>query len=69
MILLESVFKKKNVCWITLKDMADCVFSFCFVVYREIIMNCLPEKSEYCALLSLNAGLDETTGPLNPLNA
>ncbi len=49
--------------------MADGVFSFCFVVYREIIMNCLPEKSEYCALLSLNAGLDETTGTLNPLNA
>ncbi len=31
-------------------------------------MNCIPEESEYCALLSLNAGLDETTGPLKPLN-
>ncbi len=34
MILLDSVF----LCWITLKDMADGVLSFCFVVYREIII-------------------------------
>ncbi len=65
MILLDSVF----LCRITRKDMADGVLSFCFVVYREIIMKCIPEKSEYCALLSLNAGLEETTGPLKPLNA
>lgn len=30
-------------------------------------MNCIPEESEYCALLSLNAGLDEMAGSVNPL--